>query len=224
MLKRYTKKSPRWFLMPKKKILPILLILAGLAIIFFVAFPIFSFKFFNSSRLERTFISPIGESGDFSRASNWFPSASSSSQKTIPVSSYFLSIPKLGIKEAVVSTANDELFKNLVHYAGSSLPGERGNAIVFGHSTLVQLFDPKNYKTIFSTLHALKKGDEIEVSVDSVTYRYLIFDIKIIDSQDISALEQQYDDSYLTLITCTPPGTYWKRLVIKGKLEKLELS
>ena len=26
-------------------------------------------------------------------------------------------------------------------------------------------------------------------------------------------------DSYLTLVTCTPPGTTWKRLIIKAKLE-----
>jgi len=37
----------------------------------------------------------------------------------------------------------------------------------------------------------------------------------------ISVLEQKYDASYLTLVTCVPPGTYWKRLVVKAKLVQL---
>lgn len=233
MLKQYRKKMPPRFLRLKiKTILPIFLILAGASAIFFVAFPIASFKLFGSTNFEKNFVSPVsnvlssGEASsteDFSRAGNWFPTATSPAQKTISLSSYFLSIPKLGIKEAIVSTQNDDLFKNLVHYGGSALPGEPGNAVIFGHSTLPQFFDPKNYKTIFSTLHTLKIGDEITASVDGVTYKYIIFNIKVIDPENVSVLEQQYDNSYLTLITCTPPGTYWKRLVIIAQLENLGL-
>jgi len=34
-------------------------------------------------------------------------------------------------------------------------------------------------------------------------------------------LEQKNDASYISLITCVPPGTYWKRLVVRAKLTEL---
>lgn len=210
-------------------LIPLFLVVIGIGFISFVLFPLISFGLKDAPILVKSQItSPIPEvlstsiniiSGvDYTKASNWFPNAHASAPLPTLVSSYSLSIQKLNIKDAVVSTTSDDLFKNLVHYIGSSLPGEKGNTVVFGHSTLPQLYNPKNYKTIFSTLHTLKVGDEFSISVDGVIYKYAIFEIKIIEPEDISVLEQKYDDSYITLITCTPPGTYWKRLVIKGKV------
>jgi sortase A len=42
--------------------------------------------------------------------------------------------------------------------------------------------------------------------------------IFVVDPNDFGVLDQDKDGSYLTLITCTPPGTYLKRLVVKAKL------
>ena len=50
---------------------------------------------------------------------------------------------------------------------------------------------------------------------------YKIFNIRIVEQTDTYIFEQNYDNSYLTLVTCTPPGTIWKRLIIKAKLEKI---
>jgi len=36
------------------------------------------------------------------------------------------------------------------------------------------------------------------------------------DPTDLSALEQTFDDSYLTLVTCVPPGTTWERLRVEA--------
>jgi sortase A len=35
---------------------------------------------------------------------------------------------------------------------------------------------------------------------------------------DLSVLEQKFDGRYLTMVTCTPPGTYLRRLVIKARI------
>lgn len=230
----YTKKAPlRFPQLRKRLILPFFLVIAGLLIILYGVLPIIFFQIYNLTSLKGgNLTSPIPDvlatsilnlSGvDYSKASNWFPKEAIPDKKNVsPPPFYLLSIEKLGIKEAVVSTTSDDLFKNLIHYGGSSLPGQAGNSVVFGHSTLPQFFNPKNYKTIFSTLHTLKIGDEIEANLDGIVYKYSIFEIKVVEPQDTSVLEQQYDDSYLTLITCTPPGTYWKRLIIKGKIKTL---
>jgi len=44
--------------------------------------------------------------------------------------------------------------------------------------------------------------------------------IKIVETlpEDVSILEQYYDGEYLSLITCVPPGTYLRRLVVRAKL------
>ena len=35
---------------------------------------------------------------------------------------------------------------------------------------------------------------------------------------DLSVLEQRYDGRYLTLVTCSPPGTYLRRLIVKARI------
>lgn len=216
MIKKYVYEQKN-----KKSRLSLLLITLGFAIIVYTVSPVLTLHVKNILSQDRNVISPtsnIVNGLDYSRASNWFPSGDVAQKTKNPITSYSLSIPKLGIQDAVVSTTSDDLFKNLVHYGGSELPGKLGNAVVFGHSTLPQLYDPKNYKAIFSTLHTLKIGDQLSINIDGVLYNFSILGIKVIEANDISVLAQDYKDRFLTIITCTPPGTYWKRLVIKGKL------
>ena len=72
--------------------------------------------------------------------------------------------------------------------------------------------NPKDYLTIFSLIPTLKEGDDLYIKFDGVDYRYKVVSQRITEPADVSGLEQQYDDSYITLVTCVPPGTYWKRL------------
>lgn len=158
---------------------------------------------------------------DYTNAKNWFPQHPPEENKP-NISSYSLSIPKLNIKEAKVTTIDYDLAKHLVNYGGTAIPPENGTAVIFGHSTLPQLFNPKDYKTIFATLHTLKVGDQIFAAVENVTYSYRIYNIIIVDPKDTEEIfAQRFDSSYIALITCTPPGTIWKRLVIKAKLERI---
>jgi sortase A len=154
-------------------------------------------------------------------ARNWFPTNSIKSNITPSLSEYTISIPKINITNAVVSTTDVDLGKHLVNYQGTSLPPDKGNTVIFGHSTLPQLYNPKDYHTIFAYAHTLKVGDNILVNEDNVQYTYVINNITIVSPDDTSVLAQSYDDSYLTIVTCTPPGTTWKRLIIKSKLEKI---
>lgn len=158
---------------------------------------------------------------DYSNAQNWFPTYNATIASAPKATSYTISIPKIGIKKAAVSTIDNDLDKHLINYGGTALPPEKGNAVIFGHSTLPQLFDPKNYRTIFATAHTLQVGDEMIVRVSDVSYTYKIFTISVVDPSDTSVLAQNYDDAYLTLVTCTPPGTTWKRLIIKSRIEKI---
>lgn len=162
-------------------------------------------------------------------AQNWIPSVPAADhslaikevQVATQLSYYFISIPKIRISNAIVSTVDTDLSQHLVNFPDTSIPPSLGNAVVFGHSTLPQLFDPKNYKTIFAYAHTLEVGDIISVFANDKTYTYKIYNISIVDPEDKSYFTQENDDSYFTIVTCTPPGTTWKRLIIRARLEKI---
>ncbi|MFC1722426.1 sortase [Patescibacteria group bacterium] len=139
---------------------------------------------------------------------------------------YFqLSIPKLGIKNALVETESESLnpVHALGHYPGTELPGENGNAFIFGHSVLPWFFNPKNYKTIFSTLPKLEVGDEIIVDINNKTLVYKIESTQELNPKDVRPLANikpsYLNESTLVLMTCSPPGTKLKRLLVNAVLQ-----
>ena len=156
---------------------------------------------------------------NYEDAQNWFPNYKFQKNGAPKMQYYTISIPKLKIKNAVVSTIDTDLAKHLVNYGGTALPPDKGNAVIFGHSTLPQLYDAESYKTVFTYLYELSPGDEILVNIGNVTYKYKVDNITVVDPDNTTVLEQNFNDSYLTLVTCTPPGTIWKRLVIRSKIE-----
>ncbi len=229
-----------------KKILKALsfsLISIGLLIILYVFFPLISWQFYFAGSFDSQDIAiPIPKttvvesnnigslvsdasnsfSGvDYTDASNWFPNYKFQKGESIRMQFYTVSIPKLNIKNAVVSTKDTDLSKHLVNYIGTALPPQKGNAVIFGHSTLPQLYDVKDYKTVFTNLYKLTPGDEIIVNSSNTLYKYKVEAVIVVDPDNTTVLEQNYDDSFLTLVTCTPPGTIWKRLVVKARIEKV---
>lgn len=159
------------------------------------------------------------DSKDYTLITSWFEEEPSlNHQQESKVDNYYISIPKLGIEKAKVKFGGEDLKNSLIHYPDTSLPGRLGNGVVFGHSVLPQFFNPQNYLTIFSTLHRLKKGDKIIIDIDGVEYQYLVQDLYEVPADDLSVLEQQYDRRSISLITCSPPGTYLRRLVVKAQI------
>jgi sortase A len=208
------------------------LTLSGLILIASAIIPIFSYQLFISPKMEplkRPLISEevLGENNsqsltepDFTDPSVWFPTAPKLTPLPSKITHYNLSIPKLKIDQAVVEIGGQDLKKSLVQYEGTAFPGQFGNSVIYGHSVLPQFYNPKNYTTIFATLPTLKIGDEILVDFDGIRYRYLVEEMVEVKPTDISVLEQRYDDSFLTLITCVPPGTYLRRLAVRARLTK----
>lgn len=217
----------------------------GCLLLFWSFYPVISFEIYSRIFISQQLNSPVPRSQiassleqassvlgsyntysnnlrDITQVSLWFPTKPQTDKPiNINVKEYTLSIPKLNIKDARVLVGGEDLKKSLVHYLPESLPGEYGNVAIFGHSTLPQLYDPKNYTTIFTYLPSLEKGDRILVKLGEEEYEYETYDIFVVNPDEVSVLEQSNDASYLTLITCVPPGTYWKRLVVRAKLAKV---
>lgn len=233
---------------PKKKVInyvSYVSLTVGSLLLFWSFYPILSFEIYSRLFIQRTLNTPMPKTEtassleqansvlgsfnvfsnnlrDFTQANLWFPTRPQGKVFTnTNVKNYSLSIPKLNIKEARVVVGGEDLAKSLVHYLPQSMPGEYGNVVIFGHSTLPQLYNPKDYKTIFTYLPSLEKGDKILVNIDDIIYEYEVYDMIVVNPDQVSVLEQKKDAAYLTLITCVPPGTYWKRLVVRAKLSEL---
>ena len=43
----------------------------------------------------------------------------------------------------------------------------------------------------------------------------------ITSPKDLKVLDQNVNEEILTLVTCVPPGTYFKRFIVKARLEKI---
>jgi sortase A len=149
---------------------------------------------------------------------NWFPSSPPSMKRPSKITDYNLSIPKLGIDNAIVKIGGNDLAKSLIHYPGTANPGELGTPVIFGHSVLRQFYNPKNYVTIFSTIMTLRTGDRIIIQYDGVTYTYNVIDKFEVQPTDMEVLGQRLDGRFLKLITCVPEGTYLRRGIIVAQL------
>lgn len=211
------------------KICGVVMGISGLIIIFSTLFPILSYEW-NSAQKYPTLISPLVDEEkaafkfsktDYTKASSWFPEEDDDVDfSTNEVMFFTITIPKLGIDNATVAIGGEDLADNLIQYPGTALPGKKGNAVIFGHSVLPQYFDPSNYLSIFSTLPELSEGDLVYANFDGIMYEYTIEDMFEVTPKDIQILEQDVSNSYLTLVTCTPPGHPLKpkRLIVRAKL------
>lgn len=212
-----------------------LLSIVGLVLVGNALIPIVNYQFRYATSFSDKMISPLvykskdevlgvitaeaKDSKDYTLITSWFEEEPNlNHQQETPIESYHISIPKLGIERSKVKIGGKDLKNSLIHYPDTSLPGRLGNGVIFGHSVLPQFFNPQNYLTIFSTLHRLKKGDKIIIDVDGVEYQYLVQDLYEVSADDLSVLEQRYDRRFISLITCSPPGTYLRRLVVKAQI------
>jgi len=205
--------------------------ISGIVILFSVIFPILSYES-ESNQKYPSLISPVTENSltarleevDYTKASNWFTDGVDRNDfSSSNISHYVVSIPKLEIEKATVAIGGEDLSENLVQYPGTALPGKNGNSVIFGHSILPQFYDPKDYLSIFSTLPTLEEGDEIQVEYDGIIYTYEVETMFEVLPTDIEVLEQNTSDSFITLVTCVPPGHPLKpkRLVVRARVVPL---
>jgi len=130
-----------------------------------------------------------------------------------------LTLPQLGIVAPIIdepsvqeSDIQNSLKRGVVHYANTAYPGQKGNVVLFGHSSGL-VWSAGDYKFVFTRLNALKTNDLISVNFKGVRYTYKVADSTVVPPTDFSVV-QQTSTTQLTLITCTPVGTSKNRLVV----------
>jgi len=132
-------------------------------------------------------------------------------------------IPKINVDVPVVydiktfdeTAIQDGLERGVVHYGTTALPGQKGNNVIVGHSSN-NFFNSGKYKFAFVLLNRLEVGDTFMLNYRGERFIYKIFSKKIIEPDDFSLIQPTAIPT-TTLITCTPPGTNWHRLVVQAE-------
>ena len=136
-----------------------------------------------------------------------------------------IKIPKIGISAPLIFVSNSDngylhnkLDSGVVHYPGSSMPGEQGQTIVLGHSAPANW--PKiKYDWVFSRLNELNKGDQIILNYNNQKYIYSVIR-KVFLNKGEEMPEQGLTNNNNTLISisCWPPGKDYKRIAVESEL------
>jgi sortase A len=133
-------------------------------------------------------------------------------------------IPKINVDVPVVysvtsyddSAIQNGLRSGVVHYGTTATPGQIGNNVIVGHSSN-DLFDSGGYKFAFVLLDHLNNGDIIELNYQGKQYVYKVTNKAIVAPTDFSLVNVSTQKPLVTLITCTPPGTALKRLIVQAE-------
>ena len=136
-----------------------------------------------------------------------------------------LIIPKINVEAPMVYGADplnndaveNELRNGVVHYPianAASVPGQNGATTILGHSSM-DVFDDGKYKFVFVQLSKLGEGDNFYINYQGTRYTYSVTKKEIISPNEIAKVTPtDASKPSVILITCEPPGTALKRLLV----------
>ncbi|MGN0628692.1 MAG: sortase [Oscillospiraceae bacterium] len=125
-------------------------------------------------------------------------------------------IPAIDLKMPVVRGADSYSLRAAAGwYPESAEMGEAGNCVIFGHRM-------NSYGRHFNRLDELKEGDTIFLyGTDGSSYAYEVTGSEIIEPGILMDTLREHNEGFsLTLVTCTPTGTYTHRLMIYANLSE----
>lgn len=211
------------------KLFPLLFLGVGIFVLVQVAMPFVAYKLweYTTYRQENTaLISPNPKNSDVLGVSvenqENFPAFISNNHRTtpLPYSDFYLTIPSLKLERLKVLVESNSFDTSLAQLPGTALPGEVGNVFVTGHSTIPQAFDIKNYKTVFTRLPDIKRGEQIIVEAGGQRFEYEVKGLKVVSPKEVWVINPpDQTGRYLSLMTCVPPGLYLKRLIVLTELK-----
>ncbi|KZL93410.1 class D sortase [Clostridium magnum] len=193
-----------------KKIIGIIMILAGISLIAFSGFA--KYKVYKNQKdminaFENT-IKDVDKEKTYTDDSE----IKSKDLDNIKGAIGIITIPKINLKAAICEGIESENLKYAVgHFPGTPLPGEMGNFCIAGHRSYT-------YGEFFNRLDELQVDDEIIVKTNINEYKYKVYEKKVVEPSEISVLDNT-KEPIITLVTCTPIRIATHRLIIKGKLE-----
>lgn len=137
-----------------------------------------------------------------------------------PLAENQLFIPKIDVLANIVWNIPEKdivanLHKGVVHYDQSAFPGEKGTVFITGHSSYYW-WSKGPYDAIFALLNRLEKGDEIAINYKNTIYIYQVSESFVVSPYQVEVMKSSSEKKSLTLMTCVPVGTNFRRLIINA--------
>lgn len=198
----------------------------GVFVLVQVIAPLVSYKFWEMTvyAQQTDLISPVSSNGVLGvsiEQKGDFPAFISSNRRPVPAlyQEFKITVPRLKLEEIKTLVDSQDFENNLAHLPGSALPGEKGNVFITGHSGLPGPLNPDR-RAFFKNLPDMRKGDQIFVEAGGQKFEYIVEKLIIVDPKETWVINPpDNNDRYLSLMTCVPPGTTLKRLIVLAKLK-----
>lgn len=123
-----------------------------------------------------------------------------------------IKIEKINLVLPVIDGATPEILKiGAGKLTGTTDIGQIGNTAISAHRSHA-------YGRNFNRLGELEEGDIVVISTADADYTYKVFNIQIVEPDDVSVLKKSKTESILTLITCHPLYKATHRLIVQARL------
>lgn len=138
----------------------------------------------------------------------------------LPVS---VSIPSIKLETTIanpvttdVATLDNALHDGAVRYPTSAQLGQKGNVILFGHSSYLPIVNNPAYKA-FNGIQNLEIGDPIIVKGSGLSYVYKVVSVRSANA-GVDGIPLTVEGSMLTLATCDSFGKVSDRFIVTAEL------
>lgn len=195
----------------KKKVLDILLVIIGIIIILTII--LITIKYAKNAQNEQEMTNIVEQIKNTETSNSTDNKEAEGNVTELEIEGYkvlgIIRIPKINLEYPILSETNKiSMKKSITKFWGPNL-NTVGNLTLAGHNN--------KDGTMFGKVKKLEIGDIIEIEdLNKNTVKYKIFDIYVIDPNDVSCVESiDPNKKEVTLITCTNGNK--NRLITKAR-------
>lgn len=127
-----------------------------------------------------------------------------------------LDLPVLNPQTRDIAALDEVLKDGPARYMDSALLGEKGNVLLFGHSSHLPVVHNQMYKA-FNRVPDLKEGDVIEIEGGGKVYTYRVIGVKGVDAEE-GIIDLSREGNRLTIVTCDTLTSKSARFVVDAEL------
>jgi LPXTG-site transpeptidase (sortase) family protein len=127
-----------------------------------------------------------------------------------------LDLPVLNPSTRDIAALDAVLKDGPARYVDSALLGEKGNVLIFGHSSHLPVVHNQMYKA-FNRIPDLEEGDTIEVEGEGKVYTYRVLEVRGVDAEE-GIIDLSREGNRLTIVTCDTLTSKSARFVVDAEL------